>query len=199
MPPIYCSTGSQLRDRFGIERPIAGLTGEAQEIPRRIDECIERIGFAKRRLAALWTIDMLPRRMARQWIAGGLEIDIFRQDHRQLLLAHRHYAARLAMDERDGRAPVPLARNAPVAQPVLRLRGAPAFRLGARDDGRSWLRSTFMPSRKSELTRTPSPASASPAKRRVRFVDAGERRRAGSAGRTWWQIRSRAGRGPVPP
>ena len=42
-----------------------------------------------------------------------------RQLHRQLLVGHRHDAVRLAVDHRDRRAPVALARDAPVLQPEL--------------------------------------------------------------------------------
>ena len=39
------------------------------------------------------------------------------------------------MDDRDWRPPIALARNAPIAQAVLRLPFAPALMFGARDDG----------------------------------------------------------------
>src|SRR3546814_7994091 len=51
-------------------------------------------------------------------------------------LRHRHHAARRTMNERDRRAPVTLARNAPVAQAPHGRALAPALMLGARDDGR---------------------------------------------------------------
>src|SRR3546814_19414069 len=43
-------------------------------------------------------------------------------------------AAAFAMDDRDRRAPVTLARDAPVAQPPHRRPLAPAFAFGAMDD-----------------------------------------------------------------
>src|SRR5207247_3752680 len=42
--------------------------------------------------------------------------DVLRQFDRQVALRHRHDAAALAMDDRNGAAPIALARNAPVAQ-----------------------------------------------------------------------------------
>ena len=51
-------------------------------------------------------------------IARTVEADVLRQFDRQILLGHRHDAAIRAMDHRDRAAPIALARNAPVAQPV---------------------------------------------------------------------------------
>ena len=54
-------------------------------------------------------------------IARHVEAHILRQLHRQILLRHRHDAACLAMDHRDGAAPIALPRDAPVAQAILDL------------------------------------------------------------------------------
>src|SRR5215467_4493454 len=45
------------------------------------------------------------------------------QQHRQLLVGHRHLATFLAVHDRNRRAPEPLPRQQPVAQPVVH-RGA---------------------------------------------------------------------------
>jgi hypothetical protein len=66
------------------------------------------------------------RRLAR---AG--ELDIERQHHRQLLVRHRHDAARRTVDHRDGRAPVALAGDAPVLDAVGDGAFAEALALGA--------------------------------------------------------------------
>ncbi len=63
--------------------------------------------------------DVLPGRMVVERIARPREIDILRQDHRQLRIRHRHRAAGLAMDDRDRAAPVALPAHAPVAQPPV--------------------------------------------------------------------------------
>ncbi len=46
--------------------------------------------------------------------------EVARQHHRQVLLRHRHRAALLAVDDRDRRAPVALARDREVVGPVAR-------------------------------------------------------------------------------
>jgi hypothetical protein len=70
-----------LADLFGIERAVGRLAGEAQEVPRRIDEGIERVGLAPGGLAALRAIDMLPGGVADQRVARRLEIDVLGQRH----------------------------------------------------------------------------------------------------------------------
>ena len=108
--------------------------GETVEVPARIDEGVERVGLAPRRAAAFGTGDMLPGRVAVERIARPVELDILGQDDRQILLRHRHDAARLAMDGGDRAAPVTLARHQPVAQAVLRRALADAHLLEAGDD-----------------------------------------------------------------
>ena len=49
---------------------------------------------------------------------AGIAASAGRQD-RQILVGHRHDAAVRAVDHRDGRAPVALAADQPVAQPVV--------------------------------------------------------------------------------
>jgi hypothetical protein len=56
-----------------------------------------------------------------QRVAGTVRHAVFRQHHRQLVIRNRHIAAAIAMDDRDGAAPVALARYAPVAQAPLDL------------------------------------------------------------------------------
>src|SRR5258706_10210638 len=98
-----------------IERCAPRLAGEAYEIPGRIDERIECVGLTPRCAAAGRAIDMFPARMPVERIAGNVEGHILGQYHRQLIAWHRHRATGLAMDDRDRRAPVALARYAPVA------------------------------------------------------------------------------------
>src|SRR3974390_970493 len=54
-------------------------------------------------------------------IAGPVEVDVFRQGHRQIGFRYRYDPAGIAVDDRDRAAPVALARNAPVAQPEIDL------------------------------------------------------------------------------
>src|SRR3546814_18535239 len=74
---------------------------------------------------------MLPRGVAVQRIARNVEGDILGQHDPKLLLGHRNDAADLAVDDRDGRSPIALARHAPVAQPPDGGALAPAFGFGA--------------------------------------------------------------------
>ena len=76
---------------------------------------------------------MLPRRVAIERVPRHIEGHVFGQDHRQLLLRHRHDAADLAVDDRDRRAPITLAAHPPIAQTILRHAFAPAFGLGPRN------------------------------------------------------------------
>ncbi len=99
-----------------------------------IDEGVERVGLARRAAAAARAVDMLPGRMAVERVAGRVEVDVLGQHDRQLVARHRHRAAVRAMDDRDRRAPVALARDAPVAQAILDGAVAPARRFGAADD-----------------------------------------------------------------
>ncbi len=67
-------------------------------------------------MAALRAIDVLPRRVPVERVARYIEGHVLWQRHRQMLLGHRHHTTDFAVDERDGRAPIALARNAPIAQ-----------------------------------------------------------------------------------
>jgi len=59
-------------------------------------------------------------------VARLFEGDVVRQLHRQVPLRHRDDAAVFAMDRRNRRAPIALARHQPVAQAILRGAGADA-------------------------------------------------------------------------
>src|SRR5690606_4724353 len=61
--------------------------------------------------------------------------DILRQLNRQFVLRHWHDAAPLAQDHGDGRAPVALAADQPVAQAVVHRLGADALLLQPVDHG----------------------------------------------------------------
>src|SRR5262249_47216555 len=52
-------------------------------------------------------------------VAGRFEVSQFRQDDRQLFVGQQDRATLRAIDNWDGRAPVPLAADAPVTHPVI--------------------------------------------------------------------------------
>src|SRR4051794_36510935 len=71
--------------------------------------------------------------MAVERVTGDVEAHVVRQDDRKLLARHRHGSAACAMDDRDRRAPITLARYAPVSQSIGRGALAPSRLLGAPD------------------------------------------------------------------
>ena len=82
--------------------------------------------------------------------------------HRQLALGHRHLAALGAVDDRDRRAPVPLARDQPVAQAEVLGGPARAALLEDLDDAADRVATCESPSSGPELTSRPSPGRAMP-------------------------------------
>ena len=86
------------------------------------------------------------------------ELDVQGQQHRQVCFGHRDGAAVVAVDDRDGRAPVALARDAPVPEAVVASVRLP-WPSSARDDRRSSpCRARFaMPLKGPELTRSRPP------------------------------------------
>src|SRR5678815_121661 len=101
------------RVRF-VERLVDRLTCEADEVPAGIHERVESVGLAKGRASALRATRASPILSPVERIARHVEGDVRRQDHRKLLARDRDWPALLAVDHRDRRAPVTLARDAPV-------------------------------------------------------------------------------------
>ena len=107
-------------DSGGIEGLFGVLRVDvAEEIPGRVHEGVHGVGLAARGFAAFGAggvdegIEAGERRLA----APG-ELDIAGEDDGQLVVGHGLDAAGGAMDHRNGRAPVALARNAPILEPV---------------------------------------------------------------------------------
>ena len=132
-PPIYWSTGSQAAASFRIKGSVGGLAGKSDEVPRAVDEGVERIRLPPRLRSAGRAVHRLPLRGSVERVAGFGEVGVRRQHHGQLLARYRHDAAGVAMDHRDRRAPITLTRHAPVAQAGRHLGFSPALRLCARD------------------------------------------------------------------
>ena len=101
----------------------------AHVVPGGIDERVHRVRLAPRGLAALRALAREEALVLVQRIAAAIRHEIFGQHDRQVLLRHGHRAAVVAVDDRDRRAPVALARNAPVAQAPAHLLLAAALRV----------------------------------------------------------------------
>ncbi len=117
---------------FGVDRlrAVAGVE-VAQEVPAGVDERVHRVGLAPRRFAALRAGTVHERGGAfERRLAGRLELDVGRQQHRQFVVVDRNHAAAVAIDDRNRRAPVALAGNQPVAQAEVDGAFAEAFGLG---------------------------------------------------------------------
>ena len=93
---------------------------EAIEVPGRIDERVHRVGFAPCLAAAFWAGDVHELRHLRERrVASAGKVRHLRQLDRQLVVGHRDNAARVAIDHRYRRAPIALARDAPILQAEL--------------------------------------------------------------------------------
>ena len=93
----------------------------AQEVPGGVDEGVHRVGLAARRARRSAGRSVLTQSSAAasgDLALGRVVLDVGQHD-RQLVLGHRDDAAALAVDDRDRAAPVALAREQPVAQPVV--------------------------------------------------------------------------------
>src|SRR6267378_1220920 len=110
------------------------------EIPRRIHKRIHRVRFTPSRPSALRALHIHKLRIRRQRrFPFARQLWIRRQQHRQILVGHRHQSILLAINHRDRRAPISLPRNSPIPQPEnrlllpkplrLRIRGHPLNRL----------------------------------------------------------------------
>ena len=107
----------------------------AEEVPGGVDEGVHRIRVAYGLAEARGTRHVFPRRVpSERRIAPQLEIGVLRQEHRELVVWHGDLPAIRAMDDRDRRAPVPLAADEPVAQPVLDARSSASLVLEPRRD-----------------------------------------------------------------
>ena len=100
----------------------------AHEIPRTVDERIHRIGFAAGGFAALGAgYARVETFVLVQRVAGTIGHAILRQDHGQIFFRHGNGSAAIAMNNRNRRAPITLAANAPVAQTPRRFLLAQPF------------------------------------------------------------------------
>ncbi len=91
----------------------------AEPVPRRIDEGVHRVGLAPRGAAANRADRVAERQVVvERVVAAALVVDGLGQAHRQVGVGHGHDPVDRAVDDRERRAPVALAADQPVAQPV---------------------------------------------------------------------------------
>ena len=122
-----------------VERPVVELGARvAQVVPRRVEERVAHVGLAPAALAAHRAGRVVPLLVPRQRgdaaVVGGEVLDQ-RELDRQVLLRDRDRAVLVAVDDRDRRAPVALAGDAPVVEPVADDGLAGALRLEPGGDG----------------------------------------------------------------
>ena len=86
IPPMYWSTGIQWRAMSGSKGQVGGpRVGEAQEVPRRVDEGVHGVGLAGGRAAADRAGGVEELRVGGQRrLAGRQELDVVGGQHRQL-------------------------------------------------------------------------------------------------------------------
>ena len=106
-------------DRGTVEAGLCDGRTETRKIPGRFEKRVEGIGLASCRLAAGRTSDILPCRVIVERVARDIEVDVFRQSHRQVRLGHRNDPAGSAMDHRNWTAPIALPGNPPVAESII--------------------------------------------------------------------------------
>ena len=106
--------GGALADHGVIQRGVA----IAHEVPGRVHEGVHGVGLAPRCLttggtghAGMKALVFVER------VTAAIRDAIFGQHHGQILLRHGDRAVLRAVNDRDGRAPVALAADAPVPQP----------------------------------------------------------------------------------
>ena len=109
-----------------VEGRLAVLRVDVPEvIPGRVHERVHRVRLAAGRAAARRARRPDERSDLLERIAAlARERRVLRQDDGQVLLRHRYPAVLLAMDHRNRRAPVALARDEPVAEPIPHARPA---------------------------------------------------------------------------
>ena len=125
--PTVCRLAGE--GQLGVVR-----VGIAQVIPAGAGEGVHGIGLALGRAAADRAGGLVEVLALGEGLAGA-QVQVLGQRHRQLILRHGHDAAVLAVDGRDGVAPIALAADEPVAQAELDLATTAAHGLEVGHDG----------------------------------------------------------------
>ena len=106
----------------------------AQVVPRGARERVHRVRDALRGPSALGAGRLVERRVLGEGLAGT-KVEVVWKRHGQLVVGHRHVTAAIAVDHRDGVAPVALTADEPVAKAELHLLAAEATLGEPADDG----------------------------------------------------------------
>ena len=109
--------------------------GIADEVPGRVDEGVHGVRLPARLPAAAGTGGLHPVLRRSQWRASFRQVLLhLGQEHGEIVLRDGHDAALVAVENRDRAAPVALAREQPVAEPVADSRASSPAGLEPLDD-----------------------------------------------------------------
>src|SRR3990172_4930888 len=132
---VLCAAGVLVHGQPGlcalrVDGPgIVARAEVADKVPVGVHEGVHGVRLAAGGAPAAWGGPLHEPFVAGQGrLAGRLELRVLRQEHGELVLRNGDGAALLAVDDRDGRAPVALAGDQPIADAVRD--GAPAPTLG---------------------------------------------------------------------
>ncbi len=108
---------------LAVEHPLLVVRrAVAKEVPRGLHEGVHRVGLAPRLAPALRARGVDERgHLGQRRAALARELDVVGEHDREVLFLLRHHAVDRAVHDRDRRAPVALATDAPVAQAVVHL------------------------------------------------------------------------------
>ena len=101
-----------------VDHRLRAGTGVTHVIPGRVDEGVHGVGLALGGARTLRTRGVDEIGPLGERVAGSVGHAILRQHDRQIGLGDGYVTAGQAVDDGDGRAPVPLAGDAPIAQPI---------------------------------------------------------------------------------
>src|SRR6266566_4056357 len=103
-----------------------------QEIPGVVEEVVRHVCLTPARLSAFRAFDAVPFLVTRERRHSRIiRLEVFneRQQYRKIFLRYRHRSTRVTVDDRYGRTPVPLPRDAPIVEAIVHnWDGRPSFR-----------------------------------------------------------------------
>ena len=119
-PTLICSNRHPRPHLISIKWVLSRVwAGESQVVPGRTNERIESVGLSLRRLSTVRTFRVQEARVFSEWgTTISIETDLVGEPNGQFVLGHGHRSTIIAVDDRNWRAPVALARNQPVAKVI---------------------------------------------------------------------------------